>query len=117
MDLLKKAFYTILLVLIFIIAAKIGPIYYRAFSLHGICQENADIYHRYNARYVKNVMNEELNALGIPEDQREIALSKTPNNITVEIYYEDQANFFDYYTKDFEFFTKCDGVLDSVIAQ
>ena len=103
MDLLRKVFWTVFLVLLFIIAAKIGPIYYKAFSLHSICQDNADIFHRYSGTYVRNVMNEELDSLGIPKDQREIALSKTKENITIKIYYEDQANFFDYYTKDFDY--------------
>jgi len=116
MDLLKKVFWTVFLVLVFIIAAKIGPIYYKALSLPGICKESADIYHRYNKSYVKQQLNDQLDNLGIPKDQREIAMTKTKHNISVEIYYEDQANFFDYYKKDFEFLTECQGVLDSVIA-
>ena len=117
MDLLKKVFWTLFLVALFVVAAKIGPIYYKAFSLGGICKENADIFHRYNAKYVKQNLNEELAQLGIPKNQRETKLTKTKDNITIEIYYEDQANFFDYYKKDFEFYTECEGVLDSVIAQ
>ena len=116
MDLMKKVFWTLFLVVVFIIAAKLGPIYYRAFSLNGICQHHADIFHRYNKRYVQQVLNEELDKLGIPKNQREILLTKTKDNITVEIYYEDQANFFDYYKKDFEFIEQCEGVMDSVIA-
>ncbi|MGI9535318.1 MAG: hypothetical protein ACR2NW_10250 [Thermodesulfobacteriota bacterium] len=116
MDLLKKVFWILFLAALFIVAAKIGPIYYRAFSLSGICQHHADIFHRYNKKFVQTRLNEELDKLGIPKNQREIHLSKTKEKITVEIYYEDQANFFDYYKKDFVFIKECDGVLDSVIA-
>ena len=116
MDLLKKVFWTLFLVLLFIVAAKVGPIYYKAFSLGSLCKDHADIYHRYSKSYVTKVLNEELDKLGIPKKQREILLTKSLESITVEIYYEDQANFFDYYKKDFVFIEQCEGVLDSVIA-
>ena len=116
MDLLKKVFWALFIAAIAIILIRIGPIYYKAHAIKGLCKEHADIYHRYSSKYIKTVLNEELDKLGIPRNQREIALSKTKEKITLEIYYEDEANFFDYYKKDFFFLEECSGVLDSVIA-
>ena len=116
MDLIKKIFYTAFVIVVAIILIKVAPIYYRGLSLKSICKENADIFHRYSAKYVRMSINERLDKLGIPKNQREIALTKTLENIVVEIYYEDEANFFDYYKKDFYFIEECEGVLDSVLA-
>ena len=112
---LKKLFWTIFLVLIFIIGFKLVPIYYAAISLEGICQENADLYHRYSKNYILTKINEELDHLGIPKNQREVAVTKTKEDVLVEIYYEDTADFFGYYTKDYVFIRECSGVLTSVV--
>lgn len=113
---LKKLFWTLFLVFVFVVGYQLVPIFYKAFSLEGICQQNADIFHRYNAAYINQRLKEDLDRLGIPERQRETALTKTKDNIVVEIYYEDTADFFGYYKKDFVFIRKCNGVLTSVVA-
>ena len=114
---LKNIFTILVLVIVLIVCWSVVPIYYKALSLNGICQENADLVHRYNKIYVKQQLKEDLDRLGIPQKQRETAITKTNEKIIVEIYYEDTADFFGYYKKDFVFVEECDGVLTSVIAQ
>ena len=114
---LKNLFLIILFVVVLIVGYKVVPIYYRALSLEGICQENADLFHRYSTRYIKQKLKEDLDNIGIPRNQRETALTKTKENIIVEIYYEDTADFFGYYKKDFVFVNECKGVLTSVVSQ
>ena len=113
----KKLFWILFLAIFFVIAYQLVPIYYRAISLEGICQKNADIYHRYNKDYTMQRIIEELDNLGIQKKQREIAITLTKENVIVEIYYEDTANFFDYYKKDFVFVRECEGVLSSIVSQ
>ena len=113
---LKKFLWTLFLVFIFIFAYKVVPIYYKAFALEGLCKENADLFHRYNKTYISKKMDEELERLGIPKKQRETALTKTKDEIVVEIYYEDTADFFGYYRKNYVFIEECEGVLRSVIS-
>ena len=112
---LKNIFWILMLVIVLIVGYQLVPIYYRAFSLDGICQENADLFHRYNKRYIKSKLDEDLDRLGIPRKQRETALTKTKESIVVEIYYEDTANFYGYYKKDFVFVKECNGVLSSIV--
>lgn len=112
----KKLFWILFLVIFFVIAYQLVPIYYRALSLEGICQDNADIYHRYNKSYTEQQIKEALDSLGIPENKREIAVTATKDNVIVEIYYEDTANFFDYYKKDYVFIRECEGVLSSIVS-
>jgi len=50
---LKKLFWVIFLAFVFVLAYKFVPIYYRAFSLDGICKENADLVHRYTINTIK----------------------------------------------------------------
>lgn len=117
MKVLKNIFWIFLLVIVLIVGYQLVPIYYRAFSLDGICQENADLFHRYNKRYIKQKLKEDLDKIGIPRNQRETALTKTKETIVVEIYYEDTADFLGYYKKDFAFFKECNGVLSSIVSQ
>ncbi len=112
----KKLFWILFLVIVFVVLYQLVPIYYKALSLEGICQENADIYHRYNHSYTNRKLDDDLNSLGIPPRQRETAITKTKEGIIVEIYYEDTADFFGYYKKDFVFIKECSGVLSSVVA-
>ena len=114
---LKNIFWILVLVIVLSVGYQLVPIYYRAFSLDGICQENADLFHRYNKRYIKQKLREDLDKIGIPPNQRETALTKTKEKIIVEIYYEDTADFFGYYKKDFVFVQECDGVLTSIVSQ
>ena len=113
----KKLMWTIFLVIVFILGYKLAPIYYRAFSLESVCQVNADLFHRYNAAYITQRLSEDLDRLGIPKNKRETALTKTKEAIIVEIYYEDTADFFGYYKKDYVFIEDCEGVLTSIVAQ
>ena len=113
----KKLFWILFLVIFFVIAYQIVPIYYKAMSLEGICQKNADIYHRYTKNYTKQMLKEDLDRLGIPQNQRETAVNATKDSVIVEIYYEDTANFFNYYKKDFVFVRECEGVLSSIVSQ
>jgi len=112
---LKNIFWILILVIVLIVGYQLVPIYYRAFSLEGICQENADLFHRYNKGYIKNKLNDDLDRINIPRNQRETALTKTKEVIIVEIYYEDTADFFGYYKKDYVFVKECNGVLTSVV--
>jgi len=112
----KKLFWVLFLVIIFVFAYKLVPIYYRAFALEGICAENADLFHRYNKPYIKNRLKDDLDGLGIPPSKRETALTKTKEKIIIEIYYEDTADFFGYYKKEFVFIEECNGVLSSVVS-
>jgi len=112
----KKLFWILFLTLVFVVLYKVVPIYYRALSLDGICQENADFYHRYNKSYTQQSLNEDLDKIGVPPKQRETAITKTKKGIIVEIYYEDTADFFGYYKKDYVFVEECVGVLSSVVA-
>lgn len=113
---LKKLFWVIFLAFVFVLAYKFVPIYYRAFSLDGICKENADLVHRYTIITIKGRLKDDLDKLGIPPSKRETALIKTKEEIVVKIYYEDTADFFGYYKKEFVFFEECNGVLYSVVA-
>ena len=112
----KKLFWVIFLAFVFVLAYKFVPIYYRAFALDTICKENADLVHRYNIIYIKARLKEDLDRLGIPPSKRETSLIKTKEKIIVEIYYEDTADFYGYYKKEFVFIEECNGVLYSVVA-
>ena len=112
----KKLFWILFLAIVFVILYQLVPIYYKALSLDGICQQNADIFHRYNKGYTKTRLSEDLDKIGIPPKQRETAITVTKDNVIVEIYYEDTADFFGYYKKDYVFVEECEGVLSSVVS-
>ncbi len=104
-----------MLALIFYVGIKVVPIYYRGiFGIRGVCKENADVYHKYGRGYVQSGISEMLENIGIPKDKSEFTITPEGDKIVVRIRYEDQASFFNRYTKDFEFDYKCDGVLKSV---
>ncbi len=112
---MKKVFWIVVITVVIYLGFKVGPIYYKAFMIRGICQHHADIYHRYNKTYIYKRLEEKLSALGIPKSQREYSLEATDDSVILEIYYRDTANFLDRYTKNFEFRHKCEGVLESVV--
>ena len=114
MEFYKNLFWGIIIIILIIIAFKIVPIYYRANELKNICEDNADLYHKYDKRYITKVIEEEISKLNIPRENIEYQLTKTSEAITIEFYYEDTANFFDYYKKNFDFYYECEGVLDAV---
>ena len=117
METIKKLFSIILIALILVIAVKVVPIYYKAYALRGICKENADKYHKYKHHggksYVYKQIDQELDRIGIQSDQREHNVTVNNEGVYVDIYYEDTADFFGQYYKDFEFEYQCEGVLSS----
>lgn len=114
MEFYKNIFWGLIILLVLIAAFKIVPIYYRANEIRNICNENADLYHKYNKKYITNVIEEELARLNIPRENVQYQLTKTEDAIFIEFLYEDTANFFDRYKKDFEFYFECEGVLSSI---
>lgn len=115
MNSLSSIFWLLLLVLIFYVGFKVVPIYYRGiFGIKAVCQENADIYHKYGRGYLNSNIPEVLEAMGIPKDKRQFGVSVRNDAVYIWIYYHDTANFADYYVKDFEFEYECEGVLKSV---
>ncbi|NIP31560.1 MAG: hypothetical protein GTO02_18710 [Candidatus Dadabacteria bacterium] len=115
MQFYKNLFWGTIVILLLVATFKIVPIYYRANELRNICKENADLYHRYNKKYIISSMEHEIEKLNIPRENIEYQLTKTKEAIFIELYYEDTANFFDKYEKDFEFYYKCEGVLESIL--
>ena len=115
----SSIFWLIVLVIIFYVGFKVVPIYYRGIiGIRGVCQENADLYHKYHkfkgSRYIEINIAESLDKMGIPPDKRHIGIRQGSDTIYITITYKDRANFQDYYTKDFEFQYECEGVLSSV---
>jgi hypothetical protein len=53
--------------------------------------------------------------LGIPKDKREHTVTLTENAVVVTISYDDTADFFGKYQKDFSFYYECEGELKSVL--
>ena len=112
---ISSVFWILLLALIFYAGFKVVPIYYRGiFGIRGICQENADVYHKYGRGYVQSGISEMLRNIGIPKENSEFTITPKDDKIVISITYEDSATFFDRYTKDFEFEYECEGVLKSV---
>ena len=112
---ISSVFWILLLALIFYAGFKVVPIYYRGiFGIRGICQENADVYHKYGRGYVHSGISEMLRNIGIPKEKSEFSITPEGDMIVIRIRYEDQASFFDRYTKYFEFDYECEGVLKSV---
>jgi hypothetical protein len=112
---ISSVFWILLLALIFYVGFKVVPIYYRGiFGIRGICQENADVYHKYGRGYVHSGISEMLRNIGIPKEKSEFTITPKDDKIVISITYEDSATFFDRYTKDFEFEYECEGVLKSV---
>ncbi|HVY54709.1 MAG TPA: hypothetical protein VHC46_03040 [Thermodesulfobacteriota bacterium] len=112
---LSSVFWILLLALIFYVGFKIVPIYYRGiFGLRGVCQENADVYHKYGRAYVQNGISEMLQNIGIPKGKSQYSIEEEGDKIVIDITYRDSATFFDRYTRDFEFDYKCEGVSKAV---
>ena len=112
---LSSVFWILLLALIFYVGIKVVPIYYRGiFGIRGICQENAEVYHKYGRGYVQSGISEMLRNIGIPKENSEFSITPEDDNIVISITYRDSATFFDRYTKDFKFEYECEGVLKSV---
>ncbi len=114
---LSSVFWILLLALIFYVGIKVVPIYYRGiFGIRGICQENADVYHKYGRGYVQSGISEMLRNIGIPKEKSEFTITAEDDKIVIWIGYRDQARFFDRddLTFDFEFDYECEGVLKSV---
>ncbi len=111
----SSIFWLLILVIIFYVGFKVVPIYYRGIvGIRAVCQENADIYHKYGQGYITTNIAESLEDMGIPPDKRQFGITKGKDAIYISIYYHDRANFEDYYVKDFEFEYQCEGVLKSV---
>lgn len=112
---LSSIFWILLLALIFYVGFKIVPIYYRGiFGLRGVCQENADVYHKYGRIYVQNGVAEMLQNIGIPKEKSQFSVKEQGDKIVIYITYGDTATFFDRYTRDFEFDYECEGVRKAV---
>lgn len=111
----SSLFWLLILVIIFYVGFKIVPIYYRGIiGIRAVCQENADIYHKFGGRYITTNIAESLQDMGIPPEKRRVDIRTDNKSVYVSIYYFDTANFEDYYVRDFEFAYNCEGVLKSV---
>ena len=115
METLSKILWVLVVILILIIAVKIVPIYHKAYSMRKLCQDYVDRQHRYGSEYITTRLNEEFDRIGIPKNQRDHKITVTEDAIILEIFYEDNANFFDYYDRDFKFYHQCEGVTESVV--
>lgn len=112
---LSSIFWILVLALIFYVGFKVVPIYYRGiFGIRGVCNENADLYHKYGLNYVRSGISEMLLDIGIPKEKSTVSISPSGDKIVITITYNDSASFFDRYTRDFEFEYECEGVLKSV---
>ena len=108
-------FWLLILVLISYVGFKVVPIYYRGLiGIRAVCQENADIYHKYGKGYITTNIAESLEDMGIPAKKRQVSIRAGKDAVYVSIYYNDRANFEDYYVKDFKFSYQCEGVLTSI---
>lgn len=115
MDTLSKFFWVLVIVIMFIASFKVFPIYYNYLSIRSICQEQADRYHKYNKAYINKRIEEQLQKLEIPKNQRSHSITVTDEAVYIDIYYKDVANFFDKYQKNFTFNHRCEGVISSVL--
>lgn len=107
---LSSIFWILLLALIFYVGFKVVPIYYRGiFGLRGVCQENADVYHKYGRTYVQNGISEMLRDIGIPKEKSQYSIKEEGDKIVISITYKDAATFFDRHTQGFEFSYECEG--------
>ncbi len=106
----------IVIALIFYIGFKVVPIYYKGLiGIRGVCKEQADLYKKYGRAYIFRGIDESLNGMGLTEDKREYTVNVTENAVLISITYYDEAEFFDRYTKEFEFSYECEGALKSVL--
>lgn len=111
----SNVFWVLLLAFVFYVGFKVVPIYYRGIiGLPGVCQEQADVYHKYGQGYVSARLEESLAHMGISKDNRKHNVQVTEEAVVVTIDYWDTATFFDRYTKEFSFHSECEGVLRSV---
>lgn len=111
----SSIFWLLVLVLISYVGFKVVPIYYKGIvGIRGVCQENADVYHKYGRGYIETGIAESLDKMGIPPEKRQVVIRRSDKMIHITIGYRDRANFEDYYVKDFEFQYECEGVLKSV---
>jgi len=113
------SFKAIFWLLIFAVAVYVGfkviPIYYKGIiGLRGVCNENADQYHKYGKRWVSLRVSEDLTNIGIPKAKRKYFVDVTDESVIITINYRDQATFLDRYTKVFFFSYDCEGVLTAV---
>jgi hypothetical protein len=114
---ISSIFWILLLALIFYVGFKVVPIYYRGiFGIRGVCQENADVYHKYGRNYVQTGISEMLRNIGIPKEKSQYSIKEEGDEIIIEITYKDSATFFnrDDLTFDFEFNYECSGVRKAV---
>lgn len=111
---LKNFFWLLIFVCIFMVSYQIAPIYYKGYGIRGICQSQADVYHKYGKGYVSKRLDEHLTRLGIPPGNRDHNIKETEDAVVIEITYRDTANFLDRYTRDFTFTHRCEGVLRAV---
>jgi hypothetical protein len=112
---LSSIFWILLLALIFYVGFKIVPIYYRGiFGIRGVCQENADVYHKYGRNYVQSGISEMLQNIGIPKEKSQYSIKEEGDEIIIDITYKDSATFFDRHTQEFEFDYECRGVRKAV---
>ncbi|MGB7291159.1 MAG: hypothetical protein WBD99_03190 [Thermodesulfobacteriota bacterium] len=112
---IKLIFWLLVIVIALYVGFKVVPIYYKGIiGMRGLCQENADIYHKYGSTYISNALNEQLTRAGIPPDKRKISITSTEDAVVITIAYHDQADFFGRYRKDFDFRYTCEGVVRSV---
>jgi len=112
---LKSIFWVLVLALIFYVGFKVVPIYYKGIlGLRTVCKEQADLYHKYGRDSVFRGLDESLESMGIPKNKRESTVTVKENSVVVTITYEDTADFFGKYQKDFTFYHECEGVLRSV---
>lgn len=111
----SSIFWLLVLVIISYVGFKVVPIYYKGIiGIRGVCQENADVYHKYGRGYIETDIAESLSHMGIPPEKRQVFIRRGDDAIHITINYRDRANFEDYYVKDFEFQHECEGVLKSV---
>ena len=112
---IKLIFWLLVIVIALYVGAKVLPIYYRGvIGIRGLCQENADVYHKYGPKYISNALEEQLARAGIPPDKRKFSITRTEDAVLITITYHDKVDFFGRYRKDFDFRYTCEGVLRSV---
>jgi hypothetical protein len=112
---IKLIFWLLVIGLAMYVGLMVVPIYYRGIiGVRGLCQENADIYHKYGPKYISNALDEQLSRAGIPPDKRKFSITPTEDAVQITISYHDIVYFFGRYRKDFDFRYTCEGVLRNI---
>jgi hypothetical protein len=112
---IKLVFWLLVIGIAMYVGFKVVPIYYRGvIGLRGLCQENADVYHKYGPKYISNALEEQLTRAGIQPDKRKFSITRTEDAVVITIIYHDRVDFFGRYRKDFDFRYSCEGVLRSI---